>query len=93
MPLIQVNVKHGRTLDEARDRLVRAVTELQNRFGPMLKSCEWSPSRSAVVLAGPGVRLDVSVDASEVHVSGDVPLLASLIGADRVKQIVEATFK
>jgi hypothetical protein len=93
MPLIQVKVHHGRTLDEARDRLTRAVAELQSRFGPLIRSCEWSPSRDAVALAGPEVRLDVRVDADDVHVSGDIPILGSLLGVDRVKQIVEATFK
>jgi hypothetical protein len=93
MPLIQVKVKHGRTIDEARDRLERAVGELQGRFGPMIRTCEWSPGRESVVLTGPGVRLDRLVDADDVHVSGDIPLLASLLGTDKLKQIVEATFK
>jgi hypothetical protein len=93
MPLIQVKVKHGRSLSEARDRLARAVGEVQGRFGPMIKTCEWSPSRDSVVLTGPGVRLDLLVDAVDVHVSGDIPLLASLLGTDKLKQIVESTFK
>ena len=93
MALIQVKVKHGRTIDEARGRLARAVGEVQGRFGPMIRTCEWSPSRDSVVLTGPGVRLDLMVDAVDVHVSGDIPLLASLLGTDKLKQIVEATFK
>jgi hypothetical protein len=46
-----------------------------------------------VVLNGPGVRLDLLVDAVDVHVSGDIPLLASLLGTDKLKQIVESSFK
>lgn len=93
MALIQVKVKHGRSLIEARDRLAMAVGELQGRFGPMVRSCEWSPSKDSVVLTGPGVRLDLTVNATDVHVSGDLPMLASLLGTDRIKQIVESSFK
>ena len=93
MPMIQVKVPHGRTIDEARDRLARAVGELQGRFGPMIRTCEWSPGRESVVLTGPGVRLELRVDPIDVHVSGDIPILASLLGSDKLKQIVEATFK
>jgi Putative polyhydroxyalkanoic acid system protein (PHA_gran_rgn) len=93
MALIQVKVKHGRSHSEARDRLARAVGELQGRFGPMIRTCEWSPSRDSVALTGPGVRLDLVVDAIDVHVSGDIPLLASLLGTDKLRQIVESSFK
>ena len=93
MALIQVKVKHGRTLDDARDRLAQAVGEVRGRFGPMVRSCEWSPARDSVVLHGPGVRLALRVAAVDVHVSGDIPLLASLLGTDKLKQIVESTFR
>lgn len=93
MALIQVKVKHGRTFDEARDRLAHAVGEVQGRFGTMVRTCEWSPSRDTVVLIGPGVRLELRVDPVDVHVSGDIPMLASLLGTEKLKQIVESTFK
>ena len=93
MPLIQVKVKHGRTLEEARDRLAQAVSQLQTQFGMLIRSTEWSPARDAVTLTGPGVRLDLRVDPIDVHVSGDIPMLASLVGSSKLKQIVEATFQ
>ena len=93
MSLIQVKVKHGRTFAEARDRLALAVGEIQTRFGPIVRKTEWSPARDSVTLTGPGVRLELLVDATDVHVSGDIPLLASLVGSSKLKQIVEATFK
>ena len=45
MSLIQVKVEHGRTFEEARDRLALAVQEIQNRFGVMVRRVEWSPAR------------------------------------------------
>ena len=92
MPLIQVKVKHGKTLGEARDRLAGAVSQVRSQFGALIKSTDWSEARDAVTLTGPGVRLELRVDASDVHVSGDIPLLASLVGSSRLKQIVESTF-
>ncbi len=93
MALIQVKVKHGKPESEARARLGVAVGELQSRFGPMVRTCEWSPDRSSVLLTGPGVRLDLKVDSEDVHVSGELPILASLLGSEKLKQIVASTFK
>src|SRR4051794_12974760 len=93
MPLIDVKVKHGRTHAEARDRLATAVAELQSRFGGMVPSTEWSPGRDSVVVTGPGVRLDLRVDAEDVHVTGDIPILGSLFGSANLKQLVETTFQ
>jgi hypothetical protein len=93
MALIQVQVEHGRSQAEARDRLAKAVGEVQSRFGSMVRTCEWSPARDSVMLTGPGVRLDLRVDATHVHVSGDLPLLASLLGTEKLKQIVASSFK
>jgi Putative polyhydroxyalkanoic acid system protein (PHA_gran_rgn) len=93
MSLIQVKVEHGRTFDEARDRLDLAVREVQAKFGVMVRRAEWSPGRDSVILEGPGVRLDLRVDHVAVHVTGDLPILGGLLGSSRLKQIVESTFK
>lgn len=93
MALVQVKVEHGRSEVEARDRLAKAVGEVQSRFGSMVRTCEWSPSRDSVTLTGPGVRLELRVDPTHVHVSGDIPLLASLLGTEKLKQIVASSFK
>lgn len=93
MSLIDVKLKHGRTYEDARDRLAKAVAQLQGQFGGMIRKAEWSPGRDAVVLEGPGARLDLKVDADEVHVTGDIPLLAGLFGSSNLKQLVESTFK
>ncbi len=93
MSLIQVKLKHGRTFDDAKAHLARAVADVQARFGVMVQKAEWSAARDAVTLAGPGVRLDLRVDAEEVHVEGDIPLLGGLLGGSSgVKKMVEAAF-
>ncbi len=94
MPLINLKVQHGRPFEEAKARLGRAVGDLQGKFGAMVRTVEWSSDRDSVALGGPGFKLDVRVDASEVHVVGDLPLLASLLGGSNgVKQMIESAFR
>jgi hypothetical protein len=62
MPVIEVNVAHGQTLDEAQRRLEMVVQEASNRFG--LKRVEWSADRRQVKLEGLGARVDMWVDAN-----------------------------
>ena len=50
MSLIQVKVKHGRTFDEARDRLALAVGESRPGSASMVRTAEWSPGRDSVIL-------------------------------------------
>jgi len=84
MPLIDLKIQHGRPFDEAKARLARAVGDLEGK----------SSGRDAVALAGPGFKLDVRVDPTEVHVVGDLPLIASLLGgSDGVKRMVESAFR
>ncbi len=94
MPLIDLKIQHGRPFDEAKARLARAVGDLEGKFGAMVRTVEWSSGRDAVALAGPGFKLDVRVDPTEVHVVGDLPLIASLLGgSDGVKRMVESAFR
>ena len=96
MPLIAVSLKHGQTLEEARNRLETAVHEILHRFQTMIQHVEWSTDRSRVRLDGTGFWVEIWVDAQEVHATGDLPLLGRLLG-DRVvtgfKQIVERAFQ
>lgn len=95
MPLFHVAVRHNRTIEDARARLETAVDEVRNRFGAVVQRVDWSADRNAVTVGGAGVVIEMRVDPQEVHVSGDVPLLASLLGKPLeagVKQIVQQTF-
>lgn len=95
MPIFHVSVQHGRTQDDARARLELAVNEVQSRFGPVVQRVDWSVDRNTATVAGPGVVIEMRVDPQEVHVSGDLPLLASLLGKPLeagVKQIVQKAF-
>jgi hypothetical protein len=63
MPLIDLTLQHGQTIDEASRRLAVAVTEVSGRFGSMVRRAEWTADRSRVKLDGVGFWLEMSVDA------------------------------
>lgn len=80
MPLINLSVKHGRTLDDARGRLEMAVTDARAKFGLLVQRVEWADDRNSVRMSGTGFSADMRVDENEVHVSVDVPILGRLLG-------------
>src|SRR3954451_14510427 len=96
VPLINLAVKHGRTLDEARSRLETAVQEVSARFGALVRQVVWDEGRSRVRIDGTGFWVEMWVDPEEVHATGDIPVLGGLLGgplAAGLKQIVQQTFK
>ena len=95
MSVLRLSVKHNRTLEQARSQLETAVSEVQTRFGSMVRRVEWSADHDTVKIHGAGVQVEMRVDAQEVHVEADVPLLARLLGGPFVsglKGIVQQTF-
>jgi len=95
MSLINLTVKHNRTLEEARTQLETVVHEVQMRFGSLLQRVEWSADRDQVKLLGTGFEVEMRVDPQEVHVSADLPFLGGLLGGPFVaglKGIVQQTF-
>lgn len=96
MSLLQFSMKHMRTLSEAKVQLENVVADAQRNFGSMLTGVEWSGERDAVVLSGAGVKIDLRVDATDIHVTGDVPILGKILGQPMVaslKKAVEERFK
>jgi outer membrane protein TolC len=96
MSLINLSVKHGRTLEEARSHLEAAVHKVQSQFKALIQQVAWSADRSRVRLDGIGFWVEMWVDAQEVHVSGDLPLLGRLLGspmATALQRIVQQTFQ
>ena len=96
MPLINLSLKHGRSLEEARSNLETAVREVQHRFRTLVQHVEWSADRSWVRLNGTGFWVELWVDAQEVHAAGDIALLGGLLGGPLttgLKQIVQQTFQ
>ena len=89
MPLVNVSVKHNTTFDDAKKRLEEAVADVQTRFAAAVKNVTWGPDRTAVTLTGPGVIIELKVDAEHVHATGDIPLLGSLLGSGLGKKISE----
>jgi Putative polyhydroxyalkanoic acid system protein (PHA_gran_rgn) len=96
MSLINLSVKHGRTIEEARARLEMAVAEVSRSFGAMIRHVEWAADRNRVRIDGAGFGIEMWVDAQEVHATGDIPILGGLFGgplASGLKQIVEQVFQ
>jgi hypothetical protein len=93
--LINLTFAHGQSLDEARRRLEQAVQEVSSQFGG-IRRVEWAADRSRVKLEGAGVRVEMWVDAQDVHATGDIPILGELLGgplAAGLKQIVQQAFQ
>ena len=96
MPLIDLTLRHGQTLEEARRRLEMTVNEVNTTLAAMIRRTEWSADRSRVRLDGLGFWLEMAVDAQSLHATGDIPILGRLLGnqfGSGVKQIVERTFQ
>lgn len=96
MPLIHLSVQHGHTFDEAKKRLETTVHEFQSRFSALVQQVEWSTDRSQVRLEGIGFWVEMQVDAQDIHVSADIPVLGRLLGSSvttRLKEIVQRTFQ
>ena len=93
---INLSFKHNRTQEDARARLGEAVAEVQNRFGAMVQRVDWSADRNTVHVSGTGFEVDAWVDAAEMHLVGNIPLLGRLLGAPMasgIKQIVNRAFQ
>jgi hypothetical protein len=80
MSLINLSMQHGNSFEEARSQLARSVAEMQRRFGPFLSRTAWSDNDSRVLMVGTGCEVEVWVDATQIHLRGDIPLLAKLFG-------------
>ena len=96
MPLIDLTLQHGRTLDEARRRLEMTVNEVTAKFGSMIQRIEWAADRSRVKLSGAGFWIEMSTDAQVFHATGDIPVLGRLLGGPLIsglRQIVQQTFQ
>jgi hypothetical protein len=96
MPLLNLTVRHGRSLEDASRGLELAVQRMSSQFGPLVRRVEWAPDRHRVKLEGAGFWVEMWVDAQDVHAMGDIPILAGLLGGQLgsgLKRIVEQTFQ
>ena len=96
MPLINLAVQHGQSLEEARSRLETAVHKVLSQCGALVRQVAWSDDHRWVRLEGIGCWVQLWVDAQEVHATGDIPILGALLGrpvAAGLKQILQQTFR
>ena len=96
MPLMTFSMHHGKTFEEACQRLATAGDIVTRRLGTLVRRVEWSTDRSYVRLEGIGCWIAMQVDAQVVHVSADIPVLGRLLGSSvptHLKAIVRRTFQ
>jgi hypothetical protein len=96
MPMIDLTLQHGQTLEEARRRLEITVNEVNTRFGSMIRRAEWAADRSRVKLDGVGFWVEMSVDAQLLHATGDIPIVGRLLGGQLtsgLRRIMRQTFQ
>lgn len=95
MPLVEINVPHRQTIDEARRRLETAVHQVSTQFQAMIHRVEWAGDRNRVKLEGPGAWVEIWIDAREVHAKGDIAIVGALLGAPLtagLRRILQDTF-
>jgi hypothetical protein len=92
MSLINVSLKHGRTLPEARASLEKAVADVQGMFSAMIQRADWSSDRNRVRIDGTGFWVEMTVDDQHVHATGDLPFLGGLLGGG-LRKILEDRFQ
>ncbi len=96
MPLIDLTLQHGQTIEEARRRLEMTVKELTGKFGSMIQRVEWAADRGRVKLGGVGFRIEMWVDPQALHATGDLPILGRLLSGPLIfglRRIVQQTFQ
>jgi hypothetical protein len=96
MSIINLSMKHGQTFEEARGRLQVAVDEVRKLFGILVQRVSWNTEGSQVRIDGTGFWVEMSVDAQDVHATGDIPMLTGLLGGPMtsgLKKIVQHTFQ
>ncbi len=96
MSLINLSFQHGQSLDDARIHLEKAVEDVRAKLGPMVRRVEWAADRNSVLLSGTGFQADMRVDARDIQLAMDVPVLGSLLGkpiAAGLKDVLQKTFK
>jgi hypothetical protein len=96
MPVLNLTVRHGRTLEDAGRGLELAVQRISAQFGPLVRRAEWAPDRQRVKLEGVGFWVEMWVDPQDLHATGDIPILGGLLGGrlgSGLKQILQQTFQ
>ena len=96
MSQMKFSVKHERTLEDAKQVLRSTVDDVTKHFSMLVDNVEWNEDKSDVQIAAKGAAVHVWVDAVEVHLTCDVPLLSKLLGApvvEKLKGLVEDRFQ
>ena len=90
MSVINLSLEHGQTLEQARSRMRMAVGEVQKLFGALVRTVSWSPEGDQARIDGTGFWVEMKVDAKHLHATGDIPVLAGLLGGPMARGLERA---
>jgi hypothetical protein len=88
MPPLQLSMRHGLALDEARDRLARVADDARALFGCLVVGTGWQADREAALIDGIGFSVEIRVDSEEVHASGEL----NPFWTERLSALLEKAF-
>ena len=86
---LNITVKHGQTLEAARAKFHKSITEAHAEHSRWIRQVEWSDDQSSAVLSGPSYRITLSFDDQNVYARGNVPLAIKLLVEGPVRRFVE----
>jgi hypothetical protein len=92
MSALSITLQHGHSRDEAIQRLEHAVDQLQSRFTGLIREVRWTDDHSRVRMDGTGFWVEMTVDAENLHATGEIPALGGLISAG-LKKILSTSFQ
>ena len=87
MSQMKFSVKHERGLDEAKQILAQTVDDVTKHFAMLVNKVEWNDAKTDVTIDAKGADVRVWVDAVDVHLTCDVPLLSKLMGGPLIEQL------
>jgi hypothetical protein len=94
MSVINLSLKHGKTLEVAQAQLEKAVEDVRTTLGTLVRRIDWTGDHRTVTLYGTGFHVEMWVDAQEVHAKGDLAFLGLLSGplTSGLKGILQKSF-
>ena len=96
MSQMKFAVKHERGLEEAKQVLHQTVDDVSRHFAMLINRVQWNDTKTDVSIEAKGATVRAWVDAAEVHLTCDVPLLSKLLGGplvEKLKGLVEDRFQ
>jgi hypothetical protein len=87
MAQIQRSIPHGQSWEAARVNFVRGIDRAIAEHGKHFNPAEWNADKTAVRLTGTGFALNLNVDPTSVHVTGNIPFFLKFLEGPVLKSV------